>query len=209
MMVVSLKGCGLMNNHVKLFHRIAPIYGLFYRFQLRKYRHFLKQMQKRYPDFKGEALDVGFGTGALMHALIERGFYVHGVDAAPNMVKIAKKKLHKYPVTIHGADVLEGLPFARDVFDVAVSSYVLHGLKEEERLKMYAEMKRVSRNFVVFYEHSFTPSLPIRVAERLEGGEYFAFKERVSEELQKHFPCFESLKLSKKVIVYLCQVKEK
>jgi len=196
-----------MDAHVKLFHRIAPLYGLFYRYQLRQYRRFVSTMQERYDDFRGHVLDVGFGTSALMRALAEEGFEVYGVDAAPNMVKTAEKKLRNHKVTTREANVLKGLPFDSDSFDVVLSSYVLHGLPKEGRAKMYEEMKRLSRNYVVFYEHSFKPSLPIRIAEKLEGGEYFAFKDDVAEELYRHFPCFESHKLSKNVVVYLCQVE--
>ncbi len=96
----------------------------------------------------GEAvLDVGCGTGDLTLRAARRvgaeGRAV-GIDASPNMVKIARRKAAK-----KGRDVdfrvapIEDLPFADGEFDAALSSFMIHHLPDDLKLRGLAEVRRV------------------------------------------------------------------
>lgn len=62
-------------------------------------------------------LEIGFGSGALLRALRERGNEVYGVDAGQDIVE--KARLQGFS-NVHLLDVSEEpLPFADDFFDVA------------------------------------------------------------------------------------------
>ncbi|RLC56912.1 MAG: SAM-dependent methyltransferase [Chloroflexi bacterium] len=96
----------------------------------------------------GEAvLDVGCGTGDLTLRAARRvgaeGRSV-GIDASPDMIKISRRKAAK-----KGRDVdfriapIENLPFADGEFDVALSSFMIHHLPDDLKLRGLAEVRRV------------------------------------------------------------------
>lgn len=86
-------------------------------------------------------LDVGCGTGTLLHVLSvsDPTLGLAGVDLSPEMLAVAKRRLEG------AADLREGwaerLPFPDAAFDIAVSTSVLHYLPDPHAA--LAEMKRV------------------------------------------------------------------
>lgn len=78
----------------------------------------------------GRVLDVGCGTGNLLSLLADSGARVDaytGIDAAPAMLRVAKKKLRASPIPgALAAAVAEAVPFAAGAFDLAVSASTLH-----------------------------------------------------------------------------------
>jgi ubiquinone/menaquinone biosynthesis C-methylase UbiE len=96
----------------------------------------------------GEAvLDVGCGTGDLTLRAARRvgaDGRTAGIDASPDMIKIARRKAAK-----KGRDVdfrvapIEDLPFADGEFDAALSSFMLHHLPDDLKLRGLAEVRRV------------------------------------------------------------------
>ena len=96
----------------------------------------------------GEAvLDVGCGTGDLtLRAARKVGAEgrTAGIDASPNMIKIATRKAAK-----KGRDVdfrlaaIEDLPFADGEFDAALSSFMVHHLPDDLKVRGLAEVRRV------------------------------------------------------------------
>lgn len=98
----------------------------------------------------GEAvLDVGCGTGSLAIAAKQRAGatgIVHGVDASPEMIALARRKAAK-----RGADVVfrtavaESLPFPDAQFDVVLGTLMLHHLPRAVREQCAREMRRVLR----------------------------------------------------------------
>lgn len=88
-------------------------------------------------------LDVGCGTGALLHVLSHSfpAMQLAGIDPSPEMLSVARQKL--------GASVelqvawAEGIPYPNDLFDVVVSCSVFHYLRQP--VVALKEMLRVLR----------------------------------------------------------------
>jgi len=70
-----------------LFNSIAPIYGLFYERQKKRFFEVIEGVNKELDlkEFK-TILDVGCGTGALCSVLNEKGLKVTGIDPAEKMI---------------------------------------------------------------------------------------------------------------------------
>ncbi len=168
-----------------LFNLIAPVYHLFFRRQKRSYADIIEKV-------KGEldltafhtALDVGCGSGAFCAAMSEKGLSVTGVDSAANMLSYAKSKPENKNAVFLRANVLERLPFEDKSFDISTASYVAHGMKREQRMLLYAELRRVSKFFVVIHDYNKKRSLATTIVEWLEGGDYFRFIKTAESEMK-------------------------
>ena len=75
-------------------------------------------------------LDVGCGTGALLHALSQRhpDARLTGVDPVPEMLAVARRRLPREVELRTGW--AERLPFERQRFDVVVSCNAFHYFRE-------------------------------------------------------------------------------
>lgn len=172
-------------NSSGLFNSIAPVYGLFYKAQKKRFAEVIEGVESKLNMSTFETIiDVGCGTGALCSVLQAKGLSVTGIDPAGKMLEIARNKEENKNICFVQADVLEGLPFEDNCFDVAIASYVAHGLKAEERKQMYAEMSRVTSNWVIIYDYNDKRSLLITIVEWLEGGDYFHFIKNAAPEMK-------------------------
>ncbi|NLI53843.1 MAG: class I SAM-dependent methyltransferase [Clostridiales bacterium] len=163
-------------NNNFLFNTIAPVYGLFYNKQKKRYREVLNSVatQLDLASYKS-ILDVGCGTGSLCSILNERGLAVTGVDPAQNMLSIANRQPENKNILFLQANALEQLPFADKSFDLSIASYVAHGMQKSERIKLYSEMRRVTKSKVIIYDYNQKRSLMTSLIEWLEQGDYFQF----------------------------------
>jgi demethylmenaquinone methyltransferase/2-methoxy-6-polyprenyl-1,4-benzoquinol methylase/phosphoethanolamine N-methyltransferase len=112
-----------------------------------------------------KVLDVGCGTGTLAVAIKRRAdsSEVHGIDASPEMIQVAKKKSAK-----DGSDIdfrvalIEAIPFPDATFDLVTSSLMLHHLPDNLKAKGFLEIRRVLKpggRFMAmdFARHSHSP----------------------------------------------------
>jgi demethylmenaquinone methyltransferase/2-methoxy-6-polyprenyl-1,4-benzoquinol methylase/phosphoethanolamine N-methyltransferase len=95
-------------------------------------------------------LDVGCGTGTL--TLVAKRWAgpegeVHGLDAAPKMIDVARRKAEQASVVVDfQVGLIEDIPFPDGVFDVVLSSLMLHHLPGDLKRKGFAEMWRVLKS---------------------------------------------------------------
>ena len=102
--------------------------------------------QAAIPD-NATVLDVGCGTGTLaLMAKVqvgERG-KVYGIDAAPEMIEVAQEKATRQRCDVDFRQgVIEALPFEDDMFDVVLSSMMIHHLPDDLKRRGLAEVYRV------------------------------------------------------------------
>jgi ubiquinone/menaquinone biosynthesis C-methylase UbiE len=200
---------GINSNKHLLFDRIAPIYGLFYEYQKRRYREVLDRVQNKlnFSAYKN-IIDVGCGTGALCSVLHQRGFVVTGIDPVQKMLSIAAKKQENKLIEFIQANILETLPFEDKSFDVSIASYVAHGLKWYERKVMYNEMSRISKHLVIIYDFNEKRSAFINIIEWLERGDYFNFIRNVKSEVAEHFRDTRVIDVDSQAAWYICAVDD-
>ena len=195
-----------------LFNTIAPVYGLFYQKQKQRYREIVRHAARELNFVGNESiLDVGCGTGALCSVLHEAGFSVTGVDPAQNMLAVAKRQPENEDIRFLQADALEQLPFADKSFDLSIASYVAHGLQKSERMKLYAEMRRITKEKVILFDYNQNRSLTTSLVEWLERGDYFRFiknpkgeMESCVSEMEKCFSEVRVIDVDKRAAWYVC-----
>ena len=186
-----------------LFNTIAPIYGLFFNFQVRKYRKVIKDNRVLFNKID-TILDVGCGTGAMCYALNEIKMNVTGVEPALKMLKIAKSRNKLNNVNFIQADILERLPFEDKSFECSIASYVAHGMKVNDRIKMYHEMNRVTKTNIIFYDYNSKRSMLTDIVEWLENGDYFNFIKQVEIEMKLNFQNVEVISIDRMASLYVC-----
>ncbi len=177
----------MKTGNTNLFDTIASAYNLFYNYQKRGFQRTMAQVT----DILDKAaihtiLDVGCGTGALASTLTEYGFEVRALDASEKMLSIAKKRKENQGIEFVRADALEHIPFDDDSFDIVIASHVAHGLPKEQRLRLYAEMARVSKHLVIYHDYSEKTTALTSFIEYLEGGDYFNFIKIAEQEMKEN-----------------------
>lgn len=189
-----------------LFNTIAPIYGLFYNRQKKKFAEVIESVVEELDLTAFEKiLDVGCGTGALCSVLNDKGINVTGIDPAVRMLNIAMKKPENKQVTFIHANVLNKLPFDDKYFDVSIASYVAHGMTQNERKLMYAEMRRVTKYIVIIYDYNKNRSILTTIIEWLEGGDYFYFIKNADSEMKKCFSDVKVIDVDLRAAWYICK----
>ena len=197
-----------MNDKIgrkSVFDLIAPVYGLFFTHQKRHFRSVLLAVQDKIDMASCKTvIDIGCGTGALCAVLQENGFTVTGVDPAGEMLKIASRKPENQGVSFLQSSALERLPFADRHFDIAIASFVAHGLHTAERELLYAEMNRLARHLVVVHDYNGHRALLTDIIEWLERGDYFHFIKVAGDEMSRFFSSVRILDVSARAAWYVC-----
>jgi len=188
-------------RHGRLFHRIALPYSWFFAGQSRSYAKCFDLGRSALPNPSGKvALDLGCGTGAFTAALRKEGWTAQGVDVAPGMLAQA----HKKGLSCALGDVLQGLAVEDHSFDLVSAAYVAHGLRKDDRQRLFIEMKRLSRGLVLL--HDYTPDRhPLTsFIEWLEGGDYFNFIQTGEAEMRAVFSNVNVVRVGPRAAWYIC-----
>jgi len=137
-------------------------------------RWVVKDMQIQPAD---NILDFGCGTGrniSLMKKYLSEDGRVTGLDIGAEMLKQAQHRFANHPrVTIEKRRIEEALPY-QDEFNKVFISFVLHGLIQEDRLKVIANANRALKpggEFLILDYNEFNlkrSPLPVRLAFSLE-----------------------------------------
>lgn len=197
----------MASENASLFDAIAPVYGLFYRYQLNRFRKLLapEAMPLVLEKFTS-AIDIGCGPGALCAALQERGLRVSCVDRAAGMLAVARKRPGNAGIRFSQGDALAGLDFPEKSFDIAIASHVAHGLEAADRQALYREMARLAQHYVILYDYFDNNSPLTALIERMEGGDYFRFIKDAPSELRAMFHQVEMVQAGKRSGWYICKL---
>lgn len=101
---------------------------------------FLDSISKSIPDDVQNIVDVGCGNGILVNELMKK-YDVTGVDRNENALVYVKSKK-----VCASAD---NIPLPDDSFDLVLSTEMMEHLEDETLRKAIAEMKRISRNYIL------------------------------------------------------------
>ncbi|MFT5874463.1 MAG: ubiquinone/menaquinone biosynthesis C-methylase UbiE [Clostridium sp.] len=194
------------HNHSKVFNVIAPIYAKFYDYQVRYYDETIIKVEYEIDITQYKTvLDIGCGTGALSYVLYKNGLKVIGIDIAEKMVEKSKEKLKNTDVKIYKVDPNKNFPFPDKSFDIVISSYVVHGLKEDDRINLYKEASRLAKEKVIFHDYNKNRALLTTIIEWLEQGDYFNFIKVAESEMKKHFKNVRVVNVYKRAAWYILE----
>lgn len=192
-------------KHIEIFNRIAPVYRIFYRTQVRSYSRLLQTNRDLLAIRDGgRILDIGCGTGALTYSLKMMNFDIVGIDASPAMIEQARRANRHAGITFMVSDLSEGLDFESKSFDLVIGSYIAHGLSEHDRIRLFEESKRLAKEQVIFHDFNQKRSIFIDFVEWLEGGDYFNFIYSGSQEMEKIFSSVRAIEMGRFISWYLC-----
>lgn len=136
-------------------------------------------------------LDVGCGTGSLALAAKKQvgpTGNVHGTDASPEMIQVARQKVAKAEIDVtFQAGLVENITFPDNQFDVVLSSLMMHhlpdNLKQDGLAEIYRVLKPGGRLLIVDIESSSGGSIFQRLSDlivQLHGG-HTAMENNVSK----------------------------
>nr|WP_269781521.1 class I SAM-dependent methyltransferase [Nocardia bovistercoris] len=100
-------------------------------------------------------LDAGCGTGVLAAELTERGARVTGMDLSGSMLEIARARLGP-DASLRQGDLSAPLPFSDNVFELILSSLVMHYLHHwEPTLREFRRVLSPGGRVVLSTHHPF------------------------------------------------------
>ncbi|MBE9525298.1 MAG: methyltransferase domain-containing protein [Chloroflexi bacterium] len=124
-----------------------------------------------------DILVFGAGTGrnmSLMNRYLSGNGRILGLDIGPEMLEQAQRRFAGHPyIAVENRRIEESLPYENE-FDKVFISFVLHGLIQEDRLKVVANARRALRpggEFIILDYNEFDlkqSPWPVRFAFKME-----------------------------------------
>ena len=97
-------------------------------------------------------IDVGCGTGALVFELSKKCKNVIGIELSIKMVRFADQHREKGNISnvefIH-ADATRLSEAVKQKFDYATTSFVLHEMSDDDRIKTVNEMQNIAKKIII------------------------------------------------------------
>lgn len=125
---------------------LTPFYDFIQRWIVRDYRYKLLLIEQADIQAGQHVLDLGCGTGtlAIMTKRARPGAEVTGLDADPDMLKVARHKSAKEGVAVKfDLGFTSKLPYPDTSFDRVLSSIMIHHLKTPDKERTAREVHRV------------------------------------------------------------------
>ena len=169
-----------------IFDFIAPIYSVIGDAAKKGYDKICVKLNSQIPLSANSVLDIGTGTGEWLNSISK---YTEeesvGCDFSEKMINQAKLKYPQNSYVVNDAESLKD--FTDNSFDIVTSSFVLHGMKADERGVVLREMKRISRKYVMIHDFYDETPFVVRILEFLERSDYINFKKFFQSEMNKMF----------------------
>jgi len=168
-----------------IFNLIAPYYHYIDKGTREDYLK-MASMLNDAVSLKGKSvLDMGCGTGSWLKAL---SFYplekAMGIDMSSEMLKQAKTQNPDLDCLHQEGSLTK---FGDDSFDIVTATFVLHGMKADNRAVLLREMKRIAKEKVVIHDFYGKTQAVAVVLEWLERSDFRNFKKHFQEEMEDLF----------------------
>ena len=125
---------------------LTPFYDFIQKYIVRDVRYKTLLIQQANIQAGYKVLDLGCGTGtlAMMAKQSQPDAEVFGLDADPDMLKVAKQKSdEKHASVTFDVGFTNQLPYPDNSFDRVMSSIMIHHLKTPDKIKTAQEIFRV------------------------------------------------------------------
>ena len=101
-------------------------------------------------DFADSILDIPCGTGRMTDLLLDSGYGVTGADISLEMLNFARQRIinHNGRVNFTIGDI-ENLQFSDGSFDLILTIRLLHHIPSDLHMKIFHELHRVTRRWVI------------------------------------------------------------
>lgn len=118
----------------------------------------LDREERTHPD-RGPALDLGCGRGAHAIELARRGWQVTGVDLIPRALQVARQRAVQagQEVTFLEGDVTNLAPQVGTGYLLVLDVGCFHGLSDQQRIRMGAQVTAVTAAGATMIVLSFAP----------------------------------------------------
>jgi SAM-dependent methyltransferase len=123
------------------------------------------------PDLQGKhVLDAACGPGIYSEILLDRGASVVGIDASPNMIELARKRVGTR-AEFRIADLQEPLDLPDDSFDVVLSPLSIDYIEDWHSLfREFYRLLRDGGHFVFSIHHPFFEYIYYKIDNYFERG---------------------------------------
>ena len=99
-------------------------------------------LEKDWSPKKGQALEIGCGTGPLIRWVVEKGFTGTGVDISSTAIELAKEQSKQLDITFLKDDFCYSNSLKDNSFDLIVDGHCFHCIVEDNDRKLFLEKSR-------------------------------------------------------------------